>query len=134
MSSFIKGKQRKARLNKKKMSEQVDKAKQHDGQNWSLLATAREIGQTEEEMFYYFGLLVEKEFTEANGYEGKSFGGHTVFTKMIDDKPFECYIRPIGTPKKEGGMDFWDFHINNNVKELYLEYLKTIVNAEKKEV
>ncbi len=134
MSNWIKGKQRQARLNKKKIAKQVDNAKEHDGQNWSLLATARGVGQREEEMFYDFGLFVEKEFAADSGYEAKSLNGHTVFTKMIEDKPFECYIRPVGTPTKDGAMDFWDFHINLNVKNLYLEYLKTIVDGTKKEV
>lgn len=134
MSSFIKGMERKARFNKKAIAKQVESALEHDGENWSLLAIGKEIGIADTELFAYFGDFVQAEFGESSKYESNSHKGHTLFSKKVDGEPFECYMRPVGLPTKDGGMDVWDFHINNNVKELYLEYLNKIRNAKKKEV
>lgn len=138
MSNFIKTKSRKTLLNKKKLSKQVNQANKHDGENWSLLATGREIGLEDDESLELFGKFIVSEFDE--GYEANSFNGHTLFTKQVeveaDDPrlkpdliPFECYIKPVGTPKEGGGFDTWDCHINNNTKELFINYIKTLQNG-----
>ena len=145
MSNFIKQGSRKARLNKDAVSEQVEQAKKHDGNNWSLLATGRNDGLKDEDVFTYFMTFILSEFTAENGYDAASHDGHHLFTRMIESDPydarlkpdlipFECYIKPVGHPTKDGGYEVWDMHINNNVKELYLNFLKTINDGEKENI
>ena len=109
MSNFIRQGSRKAIINKKKMSEQVEQAMKHDGNNWSLLAVGRDYGQTDEQIFEHFGTFVEGEF--GSGWMAATYKGHTVFTK---EDVGCCYIKPVGHPDGNGGYEVWDFHINNN--------------------
>ena len=135
MSNFIKQGSRKAKLNKDAVSEQVEQAKKHDGNNWSLLATGRNDGLKDEDVFTYFMTFILSEFTAENGYDAASHDGHHLFTKKLEDGTiFECYIKPVGHPTKDGGYEVWDMHINNNVKELYLNFLKTINDGEKENI
>ncbi len=121
MSNFIKTGSRKALLNKKKIAAQVEQAMEHDGENWSLLATGRDVGLSDEDALEKFGTFVVHEFNE--GYEAGEYNGHTLFQKMVNDEMLSYYIKPVGL-KKADGYDIWDFHINTNVKELFLTYLK----------
>ena len=117
---FRSGKRKSLRLNKDKISSQVEQALTHDGENWSLLAVIKENDINEEDGYKKLQDIIT-EFTEENGYTAEAYDGHTVFTR--DNMVY--YIKPVGHATHGGGFEVWDFHINNNLKELFINEFKT---------
>jgi len=117
---------KKALINKAKLSEQVDQALEHDGENWSLLAYIKEQDMVFVDAMAKFGDMV-REWTEENGYESNSYKNHATFTK----DGVMHYISPIGhaDPTFKSGFNLWDFHINTATKDAFINYLKQLEDA-----
>ena len=126
MSSFINNGVRKTTLNKKKLGAILKPS--HDGKSFSLLATGRELGILDDDIFDMFGQFVAETFTDENGWESVSHEHHTLF-KQKDSDSKEAFLRPIGHNFDEGGeANVWDVVLNDVMKELFINYINNSKN------
>lgn len=123
MSNFIKQGQRKATLNKKRLTEILKPS--HDGCSFSLLATGREMNMPDEDLFDTFGQFVSETFTSDNDWESVTHEHHTLFKQKGSDSK-EAFLRPIGHDfDGTGEPNIWDVVINYEMKNLFINYIKT---------
>ena len=120
MSNFIKQSSRKTMLNKKKLGKLLEPS--HNGDNFSLIATGREIGVKLDDVFDSFGVFIAQTFTEENHWESYSLNDSTYFKNKKTDS--EAMLLPIGHSHNDE-PDIWDVRINNEMKELFTNYIKT---------
>ncbi len=119
MSNFIKQQSRKTVLNKKKLGKILEPS--HNGKNFSLIATGRELGLELDDIFDIFGLFIASTFTEENRWESFSQQDSTLFKNK--DTNTEAMLLPIGH-SHNNEPDIWDVRINDEMKELFTNYIK----------
>ena len=119
MSNFIKQSSRKTVLNKKKLGKILEP--NHNGKNFSLIATGRELGLDLDDIFDIFGVFIAQTFTEANQWESFSQQDSTLFKHKDTDT--EAMLLPIGH-SHNNEPDIWDVRINSGMKDLFTNYIK----------
>mgnify|MGYP001603916519 FL=1 len=119
MSNFIKQSSRKTVLNKKKLGKILEP--NHNGKNFSLIATGRELGLDLDDIFDVFGVFIANTFTEENKWESFSQNDSTLFKNKETDT--EAMLLPIGHSHNDE-PDIWDVRINLGMKDLFTNYIK----------
>ena len=119
MSNFIKQSSRKTILNKKKLGKILEPS--HNGENFSLIATGRELGLELDDIFDTFGIFVASTFTAEQNWESFSLNDSTLFKNKETDT--EAMLLPIGHSHNDE-PDIWDVRINSGMKDLFTNYIK----------
>ncbi len=119
MSNFIRQGQRKTTLNKKKLGKILEP--NHNGKNFSLIATGRENDVLLEDIFDFFGSFITETFTEAKGWESFSQQDSTLFKNK--DTNTEAMLLPIGHSHSDE-PDIWDVRIDASMRDLFINYIQ----------